>query len=293
MLLLRLLWAAPLFCTLAALSSEGAPPAAGGRVQCGAMRSQYVSRPVGFCALLPPSYDTQPHRQFPVLYFLHGIGGDQNFLVSSGAWTILEEAQEKKELGEFVIVTPAAGNSFYIDSRDGRSRYEEFFIRDFIPHMERLLRISRAREGRAIAGVSMGGYGALRFAFKYPQMFSSVAALMPALMEALPHGISQMNLAGFIGPAFGTPVDEAFWRANTPFVFARKANLGGLRIYAATGDQDDYGFDAGTRALDRLLDGRRVPHTVHIYPGRHSPQFVSQHIEEALQFVFQGFRNTG
>ena len=264
---------------------------ASGRVQCGELRSQYVPGNVGFCALLPPSYDSNPQNRFPVLYFLHGIGGDQAFLVTSGAWTLVEEAQEQKRLGEFVIITPAARNSFYINSRDGRVRYEDFLIRDFIPHMERSFRISSQRGGRAIGGVSMGGYGALRFAFKYPRMFSSVAALMPALMETLPHGISNMSLASFIGPAFGTPLDEAFWRANTPFVFARTAELSGLKIYFATGDQDEYGFDSGTRRLDQLLTARHVPHTTHIYPGGHSGQFVSEHVEEALQFVWQAFRH--
>lgn len=136
----------------------------------------------------------------------------------------------------------------------------------------------------------MGGYGALRFALKYPQMFSSVAALMPALMPALPRGVSNMNLAAFIGPAFGTPVDEEFWRANTPFVYARTAKLSGLKIYFATGDQDEYGFDTGTRQLDQLLTSRHVPHTAHIYPGGHGGAFVAAHVAEALQFVWSAFR---
>lgn len=253
------------------------------------MRSQLVPQPVAYCALLPPSYDTSPHKQFPALYFLHGIGGDQSFLVTSGAWTLIEEAQEQKKLGEFVIITPAARRSFYINSKNGRLRYEDFFIKEFIPRMERAFRISRVRGGRAIGGVSMGGYGALRFAFKYPRMFSSVAALMPALMERLPQGISNMNLSAFIGPAFGNPADEEFWRTNTPFVWARTANLSGLKIYFATGDQDDYGFDAGTRSLDRLLTARHVPHTAHIYAGSHSAKFFSEHMREALDFVWQGF----
>src|SRR5215831_7820886 len=109
---------------------------AAGRVECAQVRSQRIGHPMPFCALLPPSYDSEPKKQFPVLYFLHGIGEDQTFLVTSGAWTILEEAQEQKLLGEFVIITPAAGRSFYINAKDGRVRYEDFFIREFIPAME-------------------------------------------------------------------------------------------------------------------------------------------------------------
>ncbi len=261
------------------------PSFAAGRVQCSTVKSQYMPVPVGYCALLPSSYDAKPAKKFPALYFLHGLGGDQAFLVDSGGWNLIADLQDQKRIGEFVVITPAAGNTFYINSKSGRSRYEDFFIRDFVPQMEKQYRLIHARSGRAIAGISMGGYGALRFAFKYPQMFAVVSAHMPALMEQLPHGAGNAGVTSFIGSAFGRPADEPFWKANTPFVFARTADLRGLRVYIDCGDQDDYGFDAGTREMDKLLTARHVPHVVHIYPGGHTWQFVAQHLEESLTFV--------
>ena len=65
---------------------------------------------------------------------------------------------------------------------------------------------------------------------------------------------------------------------------ARNGNLRGLKIYFDCGDQDDFGFDAGTRALDKLLTARHVPHISHIYPGRHNAEYVAEHIEESLKF---------
>lgn len=257
---------------------------AAARVQCASLTSHYVPGKVGYCALLPPSYDSQPAKKYPVLYFLHGLGGNHTFLVQSGAWSILEDAEEAKRIGEFVIITPQADNSFYINSKDGRVKYEDFFIHEFMPQMEKKFRIEANRAGRAIGGVSMGGYGALRFAFKYPQMFAAVAVHMPALLEQLPRGSSNAGLTSFMGTAFGTPVDEAYWKANTPFVYARTANLHGLKIYFDCGGQDDFGFDAGTRALDKLLTARHVPHVSHIYPGGHNAQYVAAHIEESLKF---------
>lgn len=259
------------------------------RVQCGSLNSGAMPRPVGYCALLPPSYDAQPAKKFPVLYFLHGLGGDQAFLVSSGGWGMIEDAWEQKRFGEFVIVTPQADTSFYINSRTGKTKYEDFFIRDFVPQMEKKFRVLGTRSGRAIGGISMGGYGALRFAFKYPQMFVSVGALMPALLEQLPHGSQDAGFTAFFGTSFGSPLDEAFWKANTPFVFARTANLRGLKVYAATGDRDDYGFDSGARAMDKLLTERHVPHVIQIYPGRHDWEFVAQHLLESLEFQWQAF----
>ncbi len=253
------------------------------RVQCGTVKSVYVPGPVGYCAMLPPSYDAQPQKKFPVLYFLHGLGGDQSFLVSSGGWNLIEDMWEQKKIGEFVIITPQAGSSFYINSKDGRVKYEDFFIRDFIPKMEKKFRLTGTRSGRAIGGVSMGGYGALRFAFKYPQMFVSVGAHMPALLETLPRGAGQGGFSAMFGNAFGSPADESFWKSNSPFVFARSARLGGMKIYADCGDHDDYGFDAGTKQLDKLLDQRGIPHTIYIFPGQHDWEFVARHLYASLK----------
>src|ERR1700743_3717023 len=254
------------------------------RVQCGAMKSKYVPGNIGYCAMLPPSYDAKPGKKFPVLYFLHGLGGDQSFLASSGASSEIEEAWEEKKLGEFVIITPQGENSFYINSRDGHILYDDFFIREFVPQMERKFRLIGDRAGRAIGGVSMGGYGALRFAFEYPKMFVSVAVHMPALLEELPHGSANAGLGIFLGNAFGSPLNEHFWKENTPFVFARTANLQGLKIYFDCGDHDNYGFDEGTRRLDRGLTARHIEHEAHIYPGNHSWEFVAEHLEASLQF---------
>jgi S-formylglutathione hydrolase FrmB len=254
------------------------------RVQCGAMKSKYVPGRIGFCAMLPPSYDANPGKRFPVLYFLHGLGGDQSFLTSSGASSVIEDAWEQKRLGEFVIITPQGENTFYINSRDGHVLYEDFFVREFVPQMEKRFRLTGGRAGRAIGGVSMGGYGALRFAFKYPQMFASVAVHMPALMEQLPGGSAEAGLGVFLGNAFGSPLNERFWQENTPFVFARSSHLQGLKIYFDCGDRDNYGFDAGTRQMDHLLSEKHVAHEAHIYPGGHNWQYVVQHLNESLQF---------
>jgi S-formylglutathione hydrolase FrmB len=267
------------------------PPAhAAGRVECGSVTSRYMPDPVAYCALLPPSYDGQPGHRFPVLYYLHGLGGDESFLVSGGGWNVIEDAQEQKQISEFVTITPQADSSFYINSKNGRVRYEDFFVRDFIPQMEKHFRLLSGREARAIGGISMGGYGALRFAFKDPRMFVAVVAHMPALLERLPPGSSQAGLAPYLGSAFGRPLDEAYWNVNTPFVFAQNSNLHGLKIYFDCGDEDDFGFDTGTRDLDKLLTGRHVPHIAHIYPGRHNWQFVARHMDDSLKFISDAFK---
>src|SRR6266481_1990397 len=118
------------------------PSFAQSRVECGNVKSTYAGRSVGYCALLPPSYDRTDStaRTYPVLYMLHGLGQDSQSLINDGIWNLVEDLQGQKSIGEFVIISPNAGNSFYINSKNGRARYEDFFIREFLPAMERKFR---------------------------------------------------------------------------------------------------------------------------------------------------------
>jgi S-formylglutathione hydrolase FrmB len=237
---------------------------AAGRIECASVKSATLKTSIPYCALLPPSYEKSKDKKFPVLYFLHGLGDNEQSLINSGGWALIESLQDKKQIGEFVIITPAAGRSFYINSKGNKFLYEDFFIKEFIPGMEKKYRIGTTRAQRGISGVSMGGYGALRFAFKYPHSM-------------------------ILGGAFGNPPDAAFWETNSPFHFAKTANVNGLKIYFDCGSQDSYGFDAGTQALDKLLTSRKIAHESHIYPGGHSWQYVAEHLDKSLQFQSRAF----
>src|SRR5271168_5319502 len=97
-----------------------------GRAECVSLPSKILERAVPYCVLLPPSYDGEKTRRYPILYLLHGLGDNEEFLVHSGGMELVEDLWEHGDLGEFLIVTPAAGASFYINSRDGKRRYEDF-----------------------------------------------------------------------------------------------------------------------------------------------------------------------
>jgi S-formylglutathione hydrolase FrmB len=275
---------------VAILLLGGIPGLAEGRVECAALKSTVLARNVRYCAALPAGYDGKQAKRFPVVYYLHGLGESEQTLVGAlGA--MLGDLQRNGKIKEFLVITPDAGTTFYINSRDGRVRYEDFLVREFIPAMERRFRVAGTRATRGIAGTSMGGYGALRTAFKYPQLFAAVEAEMPALYEKFPQRLlpffEMSRRGGAAGGPFGQPFDEAFWERNTPFTLAREnaARLRNLKIYFDCGSEDDYGFDAGTRKLDQLLTSLGIKHEAHIYPGRHSPDFVADHFPAALTFV--------
>lgn len=259
---------------------------ASGRVECNSVPSKILARSVSYCIVLPASFDTDKAKRFPILYELHGLGDNEQFFVHSGLWNLVEDQRECGELKDFLIATPAGGASFYINSKDGKVSYENFLLQEFFPFIEKKYRASPGRANRAISGVSMGGYGALHLAFRHPQLFSSVSAHSAALMEKLPAFVNtpQSPRSRILGAVFGVPPDIAFWNANSPITLARSANLAGLKIYFDCGDQDDYGFEAGAAALDRILAARKISHEFHIYPGRHDPGYFAAHIPASLAF---------
>jgi S-formylglutathione hydrolase FrmB len=264
-----------------------------GRAECLSIQSKILGRPVPYCTLLPPSYDTDKTRRYPILYFLHGLGDNEQSFVRSGGWNLTEDLWERRQLSEFLIVTPAGGASFYVNSHDGRSRYEDFLLREFIPYIEHRYRTKGERSERGIGGISMGGYGALRLAFLHRELFGSVTAQSAALIEKLPAfnpGDSQrVNRLQILGEVFGSPIDRAFWDRNNPLTIARTANLSSLKIYFDCGSEDDFGFDAGTAALDKILTLRHITHEFHIYAGRHDWTYFAGHLPEVLAFHAQAF----
>ena len=259
-----------------------------GGAECRAVPSAILNRAVRYCALLPPSFATDKTRRFPIVYSLHGLGANEQWLLTGGAWELVEQARDQNKIGEFVMVSPDGGRSFYVNSRDGKERYEDFFIKEFVPAIEKRYRAGGTRQARALSGFSMGGYGALRFALQYPQMFSAVAVHSAALFEELPEDATVLFGRNF--QAFGNPLDSAYWNQNNPLSLVQSAaglsqSLAQSKIYFDCGLQDDYGFDAGTRRLHEILDRRNIPHEFHLYPGGHNWQYVADHFGESLEFL--------
>jgi len=264
-----------------------------GRAECLSIRSQVLGAQIPYCVLLPPSYDHEESRRYPVLYFLHGLGDNEQMFVRSGGWSMTEDLWEGGKMGEYLIVTPAGDASFYINSHDGRHRYQDFFITEFIPYIERHFRIRGDRDSRGLAGISMGGYGALHIAFAHPELFRSVSAQSPALINTMPsftirdaEGTVRLRL---LGEVFGSPPDQAFWDRNSPITLAKTADLKGLKIYLDCGSEDDYGFNIGTAELHKILTSRGIMQDYHIYPGGHNWSYFAEHLPAVLQFHAHAF----
>ncbi len=267
-----------------------------GRIDCNALNSRILHQVMHFCVLLPPGYRADSKTRYPVLYFLHGLGENEQTLFETGGWNLIEDLHQQHKIGEFFIVAPEGDRSFFVNSADGKVRYEDFFLREFMPYVERKYSVRPGRQGRAITGVSMGGYGALRMAFAHPELFSSASAESAALITDSPQTLdtamrSGSQLGRVLGSVFGRPINVPHWRDNSPFVLA-KLNAAGLRklaIYFNCGEDDDFGFEKGAEALHQQLQAEGIRHEYHLYPGDHSLTYFMTHIGEVLEFHSRAF----
>jgi S-formylglutathione hydrolase FrmB len=270
------------------------------RIDCNALNSRILKHEVHYCVYLPAGYDAgaakHPAQTYPVLYFLHGLGDNERTLFNSGGWTLLDDLRGQHKMGEFLIVAPEGLSTFYVNSADGSVRYSDFFLQEFMPLIETKYRVSKGRKDRAISGISMGGYGALRFAFAHPELFSAVSAQSAALFTETPQELDTAARSGapsgkLLATVFGDPIDVAHWKQNSPFALAAKnqAGLQNLSIYFNCGQDDNYGFEKGAAALHEELRKEGVKHEYHSYPGDHSLTYFLAHFDEVMEFHSRQF----
>jgi S-formylglutathione hydrolase FrmB len=279
----------------------------GSTVEFRSFNSKSLGMPEHYSVFLPPSYLRSPSRTYPVIYFLHGLNNNET------SWTLerygniqktIEEMMLSEKIPEFIMIHPRGDNSFYCNYIDGSKLYENLVAEELISYVESNYRARKGRENRAIAGTSMGGYGALKIAMKYPDRYASVVGQSPIIFPgAGPLDFSEEAkssrfysfFVGMLKPIFGDPVRQDLWDANNPLILAQKGPFNGLNIYFDYGTDDRYipltHLDEGNKALDRILTAAGVPHVFKIHPGEpHGWALVASHLGETLPFLSQTFK---
>jgi S-formylglutathione hydrolase len=254
--------------------------------------TKLVAGPVEFGVLLPDGYDAMK-EPLPLLFFLHGGGGDRSFLTRMRP--AIDDMWKAGTLPKMVVVTPSASRSFYMDYKDGSQKWESFIVGPFLDHLRRTYRITRDRKGTFLFGISMGGLGGLRLAFKYPEKFEAVAVLEPGIDPALKwKDVKPRNRFyrsdELMQTIFGKPFDESYWEANNPASIAaanaEKIRASRLEIYVDVGDMDAFNIHEGTEFIHRLLWDLKIPHEYHLVRGAdHVGRTIRPRTTEALEFL--------
>jgi len=281
-------------------TSSSAQSAPQNRLEYGSFQSPSIGKELKYAIQFPPSYDSDTKRRYPVLYFLHGMFGNEREFERRGVAAAIGKLREEGKIGEFVIVSPAGENSFYLNAKNG-PQYEDAIIKDLIPYVEKTYRVMATPSGRAIQGISMGGWGALLLAFKHPEMFSTVTTHSAALLDELPHPEGTDRRTQFIlqlvGKIFGDPPDEQFFKSVNP-VFVVEANAAaikksGIKIYFDCGEQDRYGFQKSNKDFDEKLTKLGIAHEFHLFPGNHGWEYMISVADHSYTFLWKNFKTDG
>ena len=268
-----------------AVSLSVVPPPLGAEVRASRFPSAALGRDVSFAVDVPAAYD-QDSRRYPVVYALHGLFESPGFWEGRGLSDALARLRARGGFADFVVVAVEGDNSFYVNGPAGR--YEDVVTRDVIAHVEKAFRVVPGREGRALFGVSMGGYAALRIAFTHPELYRAVATHSAMLLEKPPtaeQGARGGQMAAF-HRVFGDPIDPGLWAANDPLALAAKVDpRSAPLLYFDCGTADRYGLAAGNSALHQRLSERGILHTFSLNPGDHGYEYVLAVIEDSLRFL--------
>jgi enterochelin esterase-like enzyme len=258
-------------------------PAAASIVITREFDSTALQRKWSYAVYLPDGYETS-NLKYPVLYLLHGHGQDLYAWVNFGhVQPTTDELIAHGEIPPAIIVMPDAGTTWFVDRKE---KMETAVIQDLIGDVQHTFRVIEARNGRVVAGLSMGGYGALRFVLKYPEMFAAAGLLSPAIYDPeVPQG-SGARRAGVFGAA---EFDPQVWKElNYPTLWeAFLAKKIAVPMYINSGDDDDFFIEAEATRLYSLLRKNGQPAELRIVDGAHKWPVWESTIGDAMRYVFR------
>ena len=263
---------------LVALVQPGGSAPELGTLATRTFRSASLGEERSYTVLLPAGYERDAQRRYPVLYLLHGKAGDHT------DWSKRAPLREAVGKAPLIVVMPDGDDGWYVDWADGVHRYEGQIVRDLIPHVDTTYRTLAVREGRAVAGLSMGGYGALKLALAHPDLFVAAGSLSGALRfprEAWEEGAKVFGTGPSAGPLRSRndvlDLALALQRAQPP--------QAGPALYLDCGIEDFlYESNRRARAFFREVG---VPYAYHEEPGGHTWEYWSARLPDHLRFALR------
>jgi S-formylglutathione hydrolase FrmB len=271
-----------------------------------------LAAPTGVRVLLPAGYRKHSARRYPVLYLLHGASGDQRSWTTAGQG----DAEALTAGLPLIVVMPAGGKggfytNWFNNGAGGLPRWESWHIERLIPYIDARYRTRATRAGRAIAGLSMGGFGAFSYAARHPDRFNSALSLSGAVDTSIPPGIGPEIIDSISGADGGPPgslwgprsTQEVRWRAHNPTDLAE--NLRGLKLWLRTGngqpggpfgggdniDITELGVAAQAFTLHQRLRELGIPHLFEDYgSGHHLWAYWNRGLRQTLPAIMDRFR---
>jgi S-formylglutathione hydrolase FrmB len=270
---------------IAPLISYGQTPS----VETVQFRSELVNSTLPYNVILPPGYRAARTTRYPVLYLLHGWAGHHT------DWLTRTNVADFAAQYRMIVVMPEGNDSWYVDSGGvATDKYESYILRELIPDVDKRFRTIQARYGRAVAGLSMGGYGAIKYGLKYPSTFVFAASMSGAF------GVTRYTQNELGGPnwepfvkIFGLAGSDVR-KANDVFEIARgltTARVASLPyFYLDCGTEDSAQHFKPNRELSEIFLEKKIAHEYRELPGTHSWAYWDQQVQEVLKIAAKHLR---
>ena len=247
-------------------------------------RSQFVSATLPYNVILPPGYRAARTTRYPVLYLLHGWAGHYT------DWVTRTNVADYAAQYRMIVVMPEGNNSWYVDSGGvATDKYESYILRELIPDVDKRFRTIQARYGRAVAGLSMGGYGAIKYGLKYPSTFAFAASMSGAfgVTRYTENEMGGANWEPFL-KTFG-PIGSETRKANDVFEIARGLSTARVTslpyFYLDCGTEDAAQHFKPNRELSEVFLEKKIAHEYRELPGGHSWAYWDQQVQEVLKIA--------
>jgi S-formylglutathione hydrolase FrmB len=235
-------------------------------------RSASLGTDETYTVFLPPGYDSSPERRYPVLYMLHGLGGDRYEWSGYGLFATADALIRSGAIQPMIIVTPDGQRSYWVDHANGGPRWGTFVARDLVQEVDRAYRTMQGRDYRAIGGASMGAHGALQLALT-TNRFGVVGA----------HSIALRRFQEAM-PMFG---DRAYFEAHDPVTLCRKDGSKAQSIVISIDIGENDRWLPAAKAFHEQLEATGLLHSWTVNAGGHDGQYWGSHLVEYLEFYSQ------
>ena len=242
-----------------------------------------MAREMPYRVILPVNYKTSNEKtSYPVLYLFHGLTGHFD------NWANKTKLADYAEKYNYIVVMPEGDNGWYSDSATvPNDKYESYIIKELIPEIDKNFRTIADKKHRAIAGLSMGGYGSIKFGLKYPEMFSLVGSFSGALGAAswTEKELGENNFISKLIMSIYGAADSKTRAENDIFKMVREMPSDKIKslpfIYLDCGTEDM--LYQSSRDFANLLQEKKIPHEFRELPGAHNWMFWDSQIQEFLQ----------
>ena len=255
-------------------------------------KSELLDYPVEYSIYLPPDYEYS-QRKYPVLYLLHGYSDDETGWIQFGeANSVADRGIDNGDFPPCIIVMPDGKVTWYSNSADGKDPWADMFVQEFIPFIEKEYNIRSKKEFRAIAGLSMGGYGALSLSMRNPDLFSSCVAMSSGTFtddEILDSDRQHRYFGTIYGDLSGSEVTSS-WKSFNPLHLLDSVDpekLKSIRYYIDCGD-DDFLYK-GNSALHVKMRDMGIPHEYRVRNGGHEWSYWRTGLHDGLIFISAKF----